>query len=290
MNAVSVELPPEFDATYYARMRPYIRPMRPLLEAEFALIGKKGGAPGSAFCFRENVAAAFGKAGGSILEIGPGHAPDFCGDNVKYLDMAPQAEIAARFAALPTRNGGAPRIDYLLCQLARGEIEERFDLVYSAHNLEHQVNCVAHINSVSGLLRPGGCFVAIIPDKNYTFDYFRPLSTLVDILSAPEDQTRHVKRTAISSWQTAHNDCARHWIGDHGPCGYTDAAVVEKWRNYEPDGDRMTDFHVNVFEPDSFRDIFGLLAAEGIIQMKLARVYNTPVYRNEFVAIFQKQG
>lgn len=281
-----IDLPPEFDPAYYSRMRPYLPPNPELLRREYELYGKKSGAPGSFFCYRENVLKIFGKIAGPVLEIGPGHAPDFVGENVRYLDIVSGEEFSAQNPDVPERNGGMGVPDYGLDDLAHGRIAERFDLVYSAHNFEHQANCVMHLNSIAGILNPGGYFVAVIPDRNFTFDYYRSASTLIDILSAPKSQTRHSIRTAMSSRITTLNDSVRHWLGEHGESRLSDESAVESW--IKGDDTELKSQHVNTFAPDSFRSIFGILSDKGVVELELLRVYDTPFPRNEFVTIFRK--
>lgn len=281
-----MDLPPEFDPGYYARIKSYLPPRPNLLRAEFDLYGKKSGSPGSLFCYRENVLKAFRTINGPVLEIGPGHAPDFIGANVKYLDIVSGEELRKLYPELPERNGGAPDIDYLVADLAEGRITDKFDLVYSAHNFEHQANCVLHLNSIAGVLNPGGYFVAAIPDKNFTFDYYRNTATLVDILSAPPSQTSHSMRARMESRVTAHNDALKHWLGIHGDSNINEDSVIETY--LEGDVAVFKSHHVNAFDPDVFKSIFGLLSRKGIVKLDLLRVYNTPFARNEFMVVFQK--
>ncbi len=116
-----VEIPPEFDPDFYNKMKPYLGLNAEVLRAEFEMSGKRQGAPGSFFCYRENIIRVFSKIPGPILEIGPGHAPDFTGDNVKYLDIVSGEELRKLYPELPDKNGGAPDIDYLVGDLAGGQ-------------------------------------------------------------------------------------------------------------------------------------------------------------------------
>lgn len=281
-----IDLPPEFDPAFYSRMKPYLGLNAEGLRAEFEMFGKKEGAPGSFFCYRENVIKVFSKIQGPILEIGPGHAPDFVGNNVKYLDIVSGEELRKLYPELPDRNGGAPDIDYLVGDLAEGRITDRFDLVYSAHNIEHQANVIMHLNSIAEILNPGGFFVAAVPDKNYTFDYYRETSTLVDVLSAENPQTRHSMRTLITSTVTAHNDAGRHWFGVHGESKLNDEYVMRAYLG--ADQDKFSSQHVWAFDADAFRSIFRTLSEKGIINLRMLRTYNTPFLRNEFMTIFQR--
>jgi hypothetical protein len=47
-------------------------------------------------------------------------------------------------------------------------IKEKFSLIFSSHNIEHQVDLVKNLNQVANLLEEGGKFFIIIPDKRLT--------------------------------------------------------------------------------------------------------------------------
>lgn len=286
---MSIELPQEFDEAYYRKMKPYAPLKREFLQYEFENFGKKSGVPGSHFCYRENVVKLFSKLSGPVLEIGPGHRPDFIGSNVKYLDLVYQEELQKLYPEMPDKNGGSPHIDYLISDLVAGNIKENFDLVYSAHTFEHQSNPVLFINSIDKVLNPDGLFVAVIPDKNYTFDYYRDLTTLADVLSAPDSLLEYDKRTKLISRSTSHNDAIRHWLGDHGEQNMSSDWVIDQYRELEKVQDSPESYHATVYNYESFKEIFSLLDKNNIINMNLLRVYNTPFLKNEFVAIFGKK-
>lgn len=278
-------LPPEFDPGFYRKCKPYLASApNDVLEREFRAYGLKSGTPGSFLCYRENIKKFLEGAAHSILEIGPGGHPDFRGPKVKYLDIFTTAEMRARYGD----KGDPPEIDYTVADMLAGGIPGTFDAVYSAHNFEHQVNPILHIASVAGLLNPNGLFVAVIPDRNFTFDYFRQPSTLADILSAPQSQTEHAPKSRLERFNRTHNNCYAHWLGDHGECEGTDEEVLDAFRD-EADA-AFQSLHAGVYEPESFKKIFGLLSKEGLLGLELLRVYNTPFLRNEFVTVFRKAG
>ena len=278
-------LPPEFDPGFYRKCKPYLADARnDVLEREFRNYGVASGTPGSFLCYRENIIKFLESAADSILEIGPGGHPDFRGAKVKYLDILTTAEMRARYGG----EGNPPEIDYTVEELANKTVPLRFDAVYSAHNFEHQVNPLLHIASVSHVLNPDGLFVAVIPDRNFTFDYYRSPSTLTDILTAPHSQTEHGARARLERFNRTHNNCFAHWFGNHGERGGTDEEVLAAFT--EEKDSAFLSLHSGVYEPESFRRIFGFLSRKGLLALELARVYNTPFLRNEFVTVFRKPG
>lgn len=276
--------PPEFDAGFYRKCKPYLAGMPDaLLEQEFREFGIRSGSPGSFFCYRENIVGFLAKIGKLILEIGPGGHPDFTGNKVKYLDIFTTEELRERYSS---SGGTPPQVDYTVNDLVAGAIPDKFDVVYSAHNFEHQVNPVKHIASVAGILKSGGCFVAVIPDKRFTFDYFRNTSTLAEILGAPDSQTEHSLVTRLNRFNRTHNNCPVHWFGEHGQSEKTEESILAEYS--ARDDNAFLSLHAHVFDPDSFRQIFGLLSERKLIALELLRVYNTPFLRNEFVTVFRK--
>lgn len=277
-------LPPEFDPGFYRKCKPYLASApNDVLEQEFRAYGLMSGTPGSFLCYRENILKFLDGAASSILEIGPGGHPDFRGPKVKYLDIFTTAELRARYGD----KGAPPEIDYTVAEMLAGAIPCTFDAVYSAHNFEHQVNPILHIASVGRLLNPNGLFVAVIPDRNFTFDYFREPSTLADILSAPQSQTEHAPKSRLERFNRTHNHCFAHWLGNHGECEGTDEEILAAFRGGD---EAFLSLHAGVYEPASFKKIFGLLSREGLLALELLRVYNTPFLRNEFVTVFRKAG
>lgn len=277
--------PPEFDPAFYRKSKPYLVSLTDdILKKEFTEYGIKSGSPGSILCYREKVVQFIEKIGKSILEIGPGGHPAFRGNNVKYVDVFTTEELKKKYASPDDR---PPNIDYSLDEFVNGSINEKFDVVYSAHNFEHQINPVRHIGNVANVLHSNGYFIAIIPDRNFTFDYFREKTTLADILAAPDSQTEHTLRSRLIKHIRTHNNCIEHWFGNHGEMEGTDEDVIAEY--LVRDDKTFQSLHVNVFDPISFKQIFGLLSARNLLDLELIRVYNTPFLRNEFVTVFRKK-
>lgn len=127
-----------------------------------------------------------------ILEIGPGAAPlfrrrDF--PQLKVSDYCDTAELRRQLQAAYRLDELPPDlfddIDYVCAdsQLARCvPAGQRFELIFSSHNIEHQPDLLAHLRSVEALLDPDGAAAFVIPHKQRTFDVFRPPTTTSDVL------------------------------------------------------------------------------------------------------------
>ncbi len=60
------------------------------------------------------------------------------------------------------------------------EGEERFDYVIASHVLEHVDDLLFSLRDIGNLLKPGGIFFVVYPDKRYCFDHFRTSASFRD--------------------------------------------------------------------------------------------------------------
>ncbi len=60
------------------------------------------------------------------------------------------------------------------------EGEERFDYVIASHVLEHVDDLIFTLRDIGNLLKPGGVFCVVYPDRRYCFDHFRTSASFRD--------------------------------------------------------------------------------------------------------------
>ncbi|MCA3716986.1 MAG: methyltransferase domain-containing protein, partial [Brevundimonas sp.] len=161
-----------------------------------------------------------------------------------------------------------------------------FDAVFSSHAIEHQPDLISHLQQVADALRPGGMYWIMCPDKRFCFDHKRTASTIADVLDA-RGRTRNTRRNVIDQVVLSdHNDAVRHWRGDHD-----DVSALERERlawaiqHIEEKGDAYIDVHAWHLTPAVFRRILATLADLELSPFKRFRVYDTPLNRNEFMAV-----
>ncbi len=235
----------------------------------------------------------------SLLEIGPFCTPCFTKKThrVRFMDAFPTEELRKIVGELSWgRPDLVPEIDYVW----RGEpyaelIDERFDAVFSSHNIEHQPCLVSHLRDVASVLLPGRRLFLIIPDRRYCFDYFLSESTIADVLDAYIDRRHgHSARSILEHrLMLTHNEADAHWLGDHGPDPRRRAPDPEILariaENLEtlPGRSGYTDTHAWQFVPDSFTHLIGTLHAAGLTPFTVERVYPTLRPSNEFYAVLR---
>ena len=123
---------------------------------------------------------------GNGLEIGalnsPFEIPKSC--QVKYLDLDTVKNLSDHFPELNPNSIISP--DYI------GDIEktpiiqitkQKFDFIIANHVIEHMANPIMFIKNVWDTLNDSGCFILSSPDKDYTFDITREITTFEHILN-----------------------------------------------------------------------------------------------------------
>lgn len=82
--------------------------------------------------------------------------------------------------------------------------DSSYDFILSSHSLEHIANPLKALNNWKRVLRRNGFLLLVLPDKDRTFDYRRPVTTLAHLLEdfergTPEDDTTHIEEM-VTAW------------------------------------------------------------------------------------------
>ncbi|MDM0105029.1 hypothetical protein QTH97_08800 [Variovorax sp. J22R24] len=234
---------------------------------------------------------AFAHAEGSILEIGPFHAPSVVGENVRYMDVLTTEELteAVKHAGHDTSN--VPQIHYVAPKGGFDMVDRKFSAVFSGHCIEHQPDFVRHFQGVSSVLEDDGRYYIACPDKRYCFDHFAPPTAVSDVLAAyyANRKTHQPRSHIVQRLHRAHNDADRHWSGDHGPQRYETYKDVKADVFHElPGEDAYHDTHAWQFTPTSFFQIMSFLYQIGLTDFAVERVYHTRFGTQEFTAVLRK--
>jgi ubiquinone/menaquinone biosynthesis C-methylase UbiE len=78
--------------------------------------------------------------------------------------------------------GSAGRVDFLSDARALPLPDNTLDYLVSSHVLEHLPDPIAALHEWHRVLRPGGLLYLVVPDKRYTFDQPRPITTAEHLL------------------------------------------------------------------------------------------------------------
>ena len=246
---------------------------------------------------REEMIASIPK-GSKVLEIGPFYCPLIernSGYDIKYFDVlnTEQQYVIAREWKVPIDKIPTD-IDYISPTGDLTIIDEKFDYVISAHNIEHHPDLVKHLKIIENLLIDGGKYIVIIPDKRFTYDHFFNASSVADVIDAHINKAvKHSLKNIINNKLLhAHNGLTHHYAGKHGvQPKLTDLkdeldSIINEYLNSE----KYIDVHAWIFTPRSFKDIIDTLDTLGYTNLELKEV-TMPIYKKsfEFAAVLEKK-
>lgn len=170
-------------------------------------------------------------------------------------------------------------------------IGRKFEYIVSSHLIEHQPNLIKHLASVARLLETGGEYWLIVPDQRYCFDHFLPPSRLSEVVMRHE-----TGQMQPSKWQlmehralTTHNDCVRHWAGDHGESMSNLKSKVESsTREFYSYMGEYFDVHCWQFTPQSFIDLVDALNLLELTNFTVQDIFETAKNDLEFFCILKR--
>lgn len=168
------------------------------------------------------------------------------------------------------------------------------DYVVASHVLEHIADPVGWLAEIAGILRDGGVLFLVVPDKRFTFDFYRTPSTAGDLVAS------HLTRATIGSPAQVFEHVARAAAVD------VPAVWSGRGRTPEPmfdsqlgsalvhargvaDSGFYFDVHCTVYTPVSFLAVFRDLIALGLIPFEIAEIVPTPRYALEFYVTLRKR-
>lgn len=216
------------------------------------------------------------------IELSPGShpmldKPDF---NVTYLDKLDHSTIVSYLSGTPVP------IDLVLGDRLIDEVLPHDSLAYivSSHVIEHVPDFIQFFVSSSRLLLPGGKLLMYVPDKRYTFDVLRELSSVDDITAAHQAKLRNPTRAMfIDAYANSDflADSAGIWNGSYVP---TPARTLEHATQIADGTDLSSaDVHCFTFTPDSMRLLLRHVVSSHIPAFQKVIVHDTKIGANEFI-------
>lgn len=236
---------------------------------------------------------------GEGLEIGPSFrpiAPKKLGFNIKTMDHLDRKGLVEKYKNDQNCKQyieNIEEVDYVWSGESYVDLigpDKKFDYIISSHLIEHVPSLIQHLKDCSDLLKPEGVYTLAVPDKRYSFDYFRQLTTVKDcilnynssnhsIASITEYFLNIINKSGKISWNKYETATGFSFI--HG----VDNAV-SYFNSLHEDDDYM-DIHESVFIPSSFALLIADLKLMGLTDLEIASL--TPAeYNGEFYVTLKK--
>lgn len=226
------------------------------------------------------------------LEIGPLTAAVVSKElgNVEYIDHLNTEQLRHKYSEEPgIDTSKIPAIDHVLIdgKLPDCLIGGHYDYIVASHVFEHLPNPLGWLRDCGLILRPGGCLAMAIPDKRFTFDLSRSLTTLSELIESDRlDQRRPSPRQIFDAattsspiqagitWQRPPNDNERP---KNGPD--VDAFGLLKVEEGLVD---YLDVHCTVFTPHSLLTLLARTARLNLHPFRLRFFHDTHYNAIEF--------
>ncbi len=300
-----LEFPPAFDLNYYRRMYPELnyQPDEVVIE-HYRLYAEEQGRTCCTFDrsekLRELLNKAVNKLPIKLLEIGPFDNPSILppeqGEGtVKYFDIFDSAELQQLATKTGRKYRNTPKkIDYVSPNGDLTIVDETFDIVFSSHSIEHQMNLIKHFQLVENILNDGGLYVMVVPDKRFCFDHFRQPTSITEVLAyyCHDVQFRPFFSFIDCKMMETHNSPIMHWFGMHGDAeaNITPQKFEECYRQYKEAraAGRYIDCHSLCFTPYSFEHLIKLIKKLRLTNFNIHRICHTVWGRVEFTVVLKK--
>lgn len=218
-----------------------------------------------------------------VLEIGAFDNATFhpsLGDDVRYLDFFSTDELREMHKNNPRRRHDAlVDIDYVVkSHHFAPVIDQKFDLIVANHVIEHIPDTIYWLRQLAALLVDTGRIFLSVPDRRYTFDYFRKETRATEMLRAHRE-----KLDKPGLWQLLDHfyyhqkvDLQAIWAGRLPQTFKPRFSLAKALQMAEAQCVTYTDAHCWVFTSDSFQDCMkDLLSAEattlGVTMLQEAR-------------------
>jgi len=249
------------------------------------------------------------------IEIGPGYRPTFPksqGYQISVVDHCDTDALRAKYQA----DGNVPsqlveQIESVDAVWTGGSyvstpgLPPEADYVVACHVIEHAVDIAGFLLDCSSLLKPGGFLLLAIPERRCVLDYYRPSTTLGDVLLAHLNPSAYDLKSEMDEvWYGALYSNSGAWTCEHlalcvskdqypepqHPVEQAGGIWRKKYQNYKnisamPVG-KYRDAHRWVLDEINFQEIVAFLRAYAGLNLAIETMPGT--YGCEFYAVLRK--
>jgi SAM-dependent methyltransferase len=221
------------------------------------------------------------------LEIGPLCSPivtkSESNGHVWYVDHASAEELKEIYRDVPeVVLDNIVNVDFIWGKRSLSELVNNhlFDYVIASHVIEHIPDMLGWINEIGEVLKDNGILSLVIPDKRYTFDYIREVSTPGMLVEAYlRHQRRPGPREIFDYLASARKiDVISAWNGTIDKLSLLpihDLKFAFEIAKDSFSSEEYHDAHVNTFTPESFLNLLETFAKINLFNFKVVDFYDT---------------
>jgi SAM-dependent methyltransferase len=222
-----------------------------------------------------------------ILEIGALDTPTWPEFDCRYLDWFSGDELREALARNTRRQADRVVDPHYVVKdkLFAGGVDRQFDVVIANHVIEHIADPIRWLEQVALITRPSGNLFLAVPDRRYTFDYLRPVSTVAELIRGYVEDLRQPSRwqalDALFYYRPVRAEDL--WAGDcaeklnRRPYPLDDAI-----RRAGAADDEYLDVHCGVFTTFSFAELIEDLASVGLVEWRIEAISDVERGSDEF--------
>ncbi|WP_127534585.1 methyltransferase domain-containing protein [Paenibacillus kobensis] len=211
---------------------------------------------------------------------------------IYYADHLDTKSLIHKYANDPNVDTGKiVQVDYVWGDQTLGQAVPRhiqFDYIIASHVIEHVPDMIGWLFELDEVLKEDGIVSLAIPDKRYTFDYFRPLTTMAELIDAYLNRYREptIRQLYDSYANTARVDTYRTWLPDFDASGieryHTEEEAFQLCKEISRIGG-YHDVHCTIFTVHSFLEIVTKLIKLGLFPFTIVQLHMPVPYSNEFI-------
>jgi predicted SAM-dependent methyltransferase len=246
----------------------------------------------------------FDKANLSVLEIGAMDMPTFYPDEVsiEFLDYYTNEEFASLSAAGKLSR---PLESLMPVEIVAKEkyfssaTHKKYDLIIANHVIEHVPDLISWLRELQNLLKVDGWIFLAIPDKRYTFDYNRAVTSVVEIYRRYVEDAKSPDIYTIADYFYLQRDVRidDFWKSNTvelenklSKSTYTFSEALKRAKVSVNGFESHVNIHCNVFSAPTFKETWSAIDSIAPITgmtLKLKELVDVMTDANEFWVLLQ---
>jgi hypothetical protein len=224
----------------------------------------------------------------SVLEIGALNAPVFPGrPNVKYADRLSTEELLRQY---PEKTK-VVRVDYVLSgPRFATQVSERFQCLIANAVVVHVPDLINWLDQVASLVERGGWAFFAVPDKRYTSDILRPVTTMADLVDCAHRELAAPSVGQIFAHLYMHRKVSAQdiWDGKQLELSRPRMEVAKAVRTALAMVENYPSVHCNVFTSASFVELMGDMYRANLCDWVVHELREPSRGSNEFLVALKK--